>query len=283
MPRTMRRPFSAVAWDLAPLAVVVSLCVFSAFPFAWMVFSSLKSYAALYRFPPSFSLTDLGFDNYRAVLISTPLLSFMQASTVVGLGATVIGTIVAALMAYALARSRSGYSKLLGRTLLLAYLFPPILIAVPLFVIVNRLGLANTWGGLIMVHTGYIFPFSTWMLIPFFKRIPMELEEAAGIDGAGHTAIFLRIVLPLVAPGLATVAIFGFITSWNEYLLSLIVLGSGDNRTLSVGLYSMVGGEFAQWGTVMAATTLAIIPTFFMFLAIQDRITGGLMAGAVKG
>jgi ABC-type glycerol-3-phosphate transport system permease component len=277
------RSAGTAAANLVPSATLVAMSVFAVFPLVWMVFASLKSYGALYRFPPSFGVADLGWDNYRAVVESTPLPSFMRSSAVVALSTTAIGTSIAAMMAYVLAQSRSRGMTFLRRSLLLAYLFPPILIAVPLFVLINKLGLANTWAGLVIVHTVYTFPFSTWMLIPFFRRVPIELVEAAGLDGASRLVVFTQIVLPLVVPGLVTVAIFAFISSWNEYLLSLIILGSGDNQTVSVGLYSMVGGEFAQWGTVMAATTLAIIPTLFLFLCVQNRITGGLTAGAVKG
>ena len=113
--------------------------------------------------------------------------------------------------------------------------------------------------------------------------MPLDLDEAARIDGASNLTIFTPIALPLVAPGLVSVAVFAFISSWNEFLFSLIILGAGTNRTLSVGLYSLVGGEFAQWGPAMAATTLAIIPTLVLFLLIQHRIASGLTAGAVKG
>jgi ABC-type glycerol-3-phosphate transport system permease component len=268
---------------VVPAIVLAILTVVALFPLVWMAYSSLKPYAALYSFPPRFDLTDLGLHYYRAVLESTPFLSFLRSSTVVALGSTVFGTIFAAMAAYVLARPRFRGSQLISKLLLVAYIFPPILIAIPLFLVVTKMGLANTWAGLIMVHVAYTFPFSTWMLISFFARIPVELEEAARIDGAGNIVVFTRVMLPLVAPGLVTVAVFAFISSWNEFLLSLIVLGAGDNRTLSVGLYSLVGGEFAQWGTAMAATTLAIIPTLVLFLLIQNRIAAGLTAGAVKG
>ena len=273
----------AAASTAIPALILAVLTVAALFPLVWMAYSSLKPYAALYSFPPRFGLDDLGLHYYRSVLESTPFLSFLRSSTIVALGSTVFGTIFAAMAAYVLARTRFPGSKMISKLLLIAYIFPPILIAIPLFLVITKMGLANTWTGLILVHIAYTFPFSTWMLISFFARIPIELEEAARIDGAGNFVVFTRIMLPLVAPGLVTVAVFAFISSWNEFLLSLIVLGAGDNRTLSVGLYSLVGGEFAQWGTAMAATTLAILPTLILFLLIQHRIAAGLTAGAVKG
>jgi ABC-type glycerol-3-phosphate transport system permease component len=283
MPESMALRLRAMAGLAIPALILAFLTAAALFPLLWMAYSSLKPYAALYTFPPTFDLSDLGLHYYRAVLESTPFLSFLRSSTVVALGSTVFGTMFAAMAAYVLARTRFPGSRVISKLLLIAYIFPPILIAIPLFLVVTKLGLANTWPGLIMVHIAYTFPFSTWMLISFFSRIPVELEEAARIDGAGNIVVFTRVMLPLVAPGLVTVAVFAFISSWNEFLLSLIVLGAGDNRTLSVGLYSLVGGEFAQWGTAMAATTLAILPTLILFLLIQHRIASGLTAGAVKG
>ncbi|WP_460452518.1 carbohydrate ABC transporter permease [Alsobacter sp. SYSU BS001988] len=284
MPEILIRSRAGAAAKLAfPYAVLLALAAVSVFPLAWMIFSSMKSYAGLYRFPPSFSLDDLGLQNYRAVIFSTPFLSFLKSSAVVALGSTILGTAISAMAAFVLARRLVHGAGALTKLLLIAYIFPPILIAIPLFLVINRLGLANTQPGLILVHVAYTFPFSTWMLISFFRRVPVELEEAARVDGASNLTTFVRITLPLVAPGLVTVAVFAFIASWNEFLLSLIILGAGDQRTLSVGLYSMVGGEFAQWGTAMAATTLAIIPTLLLFLAVQNRMAAGLTAGAVKG
>lgn len=284
MPEIVARP-RAGAWlkTAIPYAILLLLAAAAVFPLVWMIFSSLKSYAQLYRFPPSFSLGDLGLHNYRDVIVSTPFLSFLKSSTIVALASTILGTIIAAMTAYVLARRLIRGSGALTKLLLVAYIFPPILVAIPLFLVVSRLGLANTQVGLVLVHVAYTFPFSTWMLISFFRRVPVELEEAARIDGASNLTMFFRITLPLVAPGLVTVAVFAFISSWNEFLFSLIILGAGDQRTLSVGLYSLVGGEFAQWGTAMAATTLAIIPTLLLFLAVQNRMAAGLTAGAVKG
>ena len=273
----------AILGTAIPAFILTVLTIIALFPLVWMAYSSLKPYAALYSFPPRFGFDDLGLHYYRAVLESTPFLAFLKSSTIVALGSTIFGTMFAAMAAYVLARACFRGSTALSKLLLIAYIFPPILIAIPLFLVVNKVGLANTWVGLILVHIAYTFPFSTWMLISFFARIPIELEEAARIDGAGNVVVFVKVALPLVAPGLVTVAVFAFISSWNEFLLALIILGAGDNRTLSVGLYSLVGGEFAQWGTAMAATTLAILPTLILFLLIQHRIAAGLTAGAVKG
>jgi ABC-type glycerol-3-phosphate transport system permease component len=287
---TARREISPRAWrarraaaTLVPTGILGVLTLAAVFPLFWMALSSLKTYETLYAFPPRFNLDELGWHFYKAVLDSTPFLSFIKNSAIVATASTAIGTLFAAMAAYALTRARFRGARALTNLVLVAYIFPPVLIAIPLFLVINRVGLANTHAGLILVHIVYTFPFSTWMLRSFFARVPIELEEAARIDGADQLTIFFKVALPLVAPGIVAVSVFAFISSWNEFLLSLIILGAGANRTLSVGLYSLVGGEFAQWGPAMAAATLAILPTLVLFLLIQHKIAAGMTAGSVKG
>jgi len=266
------------AWSVA-----VALSVFAIFPLAWIVFSSLKSYADLYRFPPTYSLQNLGFAFYEKVLTTTPFASFMLNSIVVGFASTALGVAAASMAGYSLARMRFRGRGLLLKSVLLAYMFPQILIVIPLFAAIAKIGLANTYLGLVLAYITYSFPFATWMLTAYFEKIPLEIEEAGRIDGASNFMVFRRLVLPLAAPGIVTVAIFCFINAWNEFLYALVILGGGERRTLPVGLYSFVGGEFAQWGEMMAATAMTMIPTLLLFLAIQKRLAGGLTAGAVRG
>ena len=166
--------------------------------------------------------------------------------------------------------------------MLLAYLLPQILIVIPFFRLLSWVGLANSYFGLILAYTTLTFPFSTWLLTDYFRSIPTEIEDQGRVDGAREVRIFLRLILPLAAPGLAVAAIFAFINSWNEFLYGFIILGSGSKQVITVGLYNFVGGENAQWGPMMAATTLTMIPTLLLFLAVQKRLVGGLTAGAVK-
>jgi ABC-type glycerol-3-phosphate transport system permease component len=268
---------------LLPWAVVLVLSGFALFPLAWIVFSSLKSYADLYRFPPSYAPESLSLGFYAKVLETTPFTTFMLNSVIVGIAATLAGVAVAAMAGYALARARFRGRGLLLKAVLLAYMFPQILIVVPLFAAIARVGLANTYLGLVLAYVTYAFPFATWMLTAYFEKIPLEIEEAGRIDGASNFRVFWRLVLPLAAPGVVTVAIFCFINAWNEFLYALVILGGGERRTLPVGLYSFVGGEFAQWGEMMAATAMTMVPTLVLFMLIQKRLAGGLTAGAVRG
>jgi ABC-type glycerol-3-phosphate transport system permease component len=264
-------------------AIVIGLSGFALFPLIWMTLSSLKSFEEIYRFPPVYWPEDLSLGFYEKVLTTTPFLSFFGNSLIVAVLSTLVSVSFAAMAAWSLARARFPGRTLLMRGVLLAYLFPQILIVIPLFTIIARLGLANTYTGLILAYVTFTFPFSTWMLTAYFEKIPSEIEEAGRIDGAGNWAVFLRLVLPLAAPGIVTVAIFSFINAWNEFLYGLVILGGGEKRTLPVGIYNFVGGEFAQWGEMMAATTMTMLPTLVLFLLIQGRLAGGLTAGAVRG
>jgi ABC-type glycerol-3-phosphate transport system permease component len=263
--------------------VLIPLLVFAIFPLLWMALSSVKSPEELYSYPPTWIPEKLDWGYYRRVLDGTPFTDFVVNSAVVGVFSTAIVVILAAMAGFGLARGKFAGRLLLSRGVLVAYVFPTILYAVPLFTVVSRVGLAGTYPGIIIVHVVFNFPFCTWLMMQYFRTLPKEIEEAGRIDGLTNLGVFARVALPLAAPGLATTAIFGFINSWNEFLLSFVILGGGDRRTLPVGIYSFVGSEVADWGPLMAATTMAVVPTLVLFLVIQRRISGGLTGGAVKG
>jgi multiple sugar transport system permease protein len=267
----------------ASYAVLACMAFVALFPLLWMAMSSLKRADELYRFPPSWwpDTFDLAF--YRRVLDGTPFLAFMTNSAIIAVGSTAVVVALAAMAGYGLARGRFRGRVLLLRGVLAAYMFPTILFVVPLFAVVAGAGLTDSYTGIILVHVIFNFPFCTWLMTQYFQTLPIEIEEAARVDGLGTFGVFGRMALPLAAPGLATAAIFGFINSWNEFLLSFVILGGGERRTLPVGMYNFVGGEVADWGPLMAAATLALIPTLLLFLLVQRRITGGLTGGAVKG
>ena len=258
------------------------LCVFAVFPLIWMVATSVKNYADVYVFPPHYipDHLDLGF--YRKVLNETPFIGYMLNSIIVTSCSTVLSVIFGAMAGWSLARSKLRGRQLMLRGTLLAYLLPQILIVIPFFGFLSWLGLNNTYAGLILAYTTLTFPFSTWLLTDYFRSIPTEIEDQGRIDGAPEWSIFFRLILPLAAPGLAVAAIFAFINSWNEFLYGFVILGSGEKQVLTVGLYNFVGGENAQWGPMMAATTLTMLPTLVLFLFVQRRLVGGLTAGAVK-
>jgi ABC-type glycerol-3-phosphate transport system permease component len=187
------------------------------------------------------------------------------------------------MIAYAVTRQRIRGKKLIVGAMLYAYMFPPLLIAIPMFTIFARLGLSDTLVGLIASHLTLTLPLGVWFLWGFFKGMPFELEEAAMVDGCTRLGAFLRVVLPLSLPGLITVAIFSFLLSWTDYTFALIMIGSDANKTLPVGLASMVGSFDLRWGEIMAGSTLIALPLFGAFALLTQYFIQGLGAGAVKG
>lgn len=161
-------------------------------------------------------------------------------------------------------------------------MFPPILLAIPYSIIMGKAGLMNSRVGLIIVYLSISVPYAIWLLVGFFQTVPLEIEEAAYMDGANKLQVFSRVVLPIVAPGVVAVAIYTFINVWNEFLFSLILINSRDKMTVAVGLKSLMGQEVLDWGVMMAASALVVIPSVIFFMLIQKRIAGGLAQGSIK-
>jgi len=202
----------------------------------------------------------------------------------VALSATLIAIAIASLAAYGIVRyfDRTRKGKAMTRVLILTYMFPTILLAIPYSVIIGSLGLSNTKLGLVLTYLSFSTPFAVWMLIGFFRTVPREVEEAAMVDGASHFRVFYNIALPIAAPGVVATAIYTFINAWNEFLFALILTNSTQKMTVSVALYSIAGGEILDWGDMMASSVLVIVPSVIFFLLIQKKIAGGLAQGSIK-
>ena len=170
----------------------------------------------------------------------------------------------------------------MSKALVTTYMFPPILLAIPYSLVMAKLGLTNTRIGLIIVYLSFSVPYAVWMLVGFFKTVPPGIEEAARIDGANKVQVFVRVVLPLVLPGIVATAIYTFINAWNEFLYALILINSTDLMTVSVKLRSLQGAEILNWGDMMAASALVVVPSVIFFMLIQNKIAGGMTEGSVK-
>ena len=194
-----------------------------------------------------------------------------------------IDVVFSCLGAYSLARFRYRGRHLIMVSVLSAYCIPPIMLMIPLYRIISGMGLNSTYAGVVIGHMTITLPFCVWLLIPFFKKIPREMEEAALVDGASNLKIFLLIMLPLCAPGILSTGIMAFILSWNEYLLSSVLVSSDKMKTLTVGLANYISSTEIDWGTIMALGTATTIPIIILFSAIQKYFVEGLTAGAVKG
>ncbi len=257
--------------------------VFLGFPLLWLLSLSLKDPRELATLNPSLIPHHFDWGNYSDALSKAGLLRSAWNSTEVAIGATVLTIAVALPAAYALGRFRSRLRGVATAWILVSQLFPVVLIVIPLFMILRSLHLLNSLFGLTLVYVVWTLPFVLWMLRGYVAALPVELEEAAAVDGASRSRILISIVLPLLRPGLVATSMFAFISAWNEFFFALVLL-RGNTRTLPLTLAQFVGSEGqVALGPLAAASVLATIPSLAVFAAIQGRLTSGLLAGAVKG
>ncbi|HKD13995.1 MAG TPA: carbohydrate ABC transporter permease [Candidatus Angelobacter sp.] len=221
--------------------------------------------------------------NYFYINTRTHFWAFLLNSGIVASASTALGIVLAALAGFAISRFQARMLGLYNQALLVVQMFPLILAIIPLFILFRRLSLVNNFIPVILVYTVTQLPFSTWMLRSYFDSIPKELDEAAKVDGCSPLRGFLQIVLPLAAPGIAAVAIFSFLFSYNEFFISSVFLRDESLMTMPVGIQSFMQQYSADWGSLMASATLAMVPTLILFLFIQKYMISGATAGAVKG
>ncbi len=253
----------------------------SLLPVYWIVATSLKPEREIYATPPTLIPAAPTTANYDAVLRSR-FPSFLGHSLVVSGLATVLAVSIGTLAAYAITRMRFRGRSLVARFLVASYLLPPSLLFIPLFVVLQRIGLIDSLAGLVLADLTFTVPFSTWMLIGYLRTIPSELDEAARIDGAGRLQILLRVLLPVAAPGLAIVALFAFTQAWNEFLYALVYVYSDGARTVTSGLVGLMMGDVFIWGQLMAASGLAVAPVLLIYIFAQRWLVTGLASGSVK-
>ena len=259
------------------LAVLGSLC-----PFLWFVLTSLKSQIDVEAIPPTW-WPDGSLVFYASALIEHRLLHYVRNSVIVAGTTTLITLSVAIPAAYALARARLPGKTWILSGLLCVAMFPPIVMAGPVWQILERLGGLNTHWGLVLPYVALTLPLAVWILATFFQELPFELEEAAQMDGCTPWQALSRVSLPLAAPGLFTTAILTFIYAWNEFFFALLILTDPAHQTLPVGLALFQGEFIVPWGEIAAASVIATFPLIIIILLFQHRIISGLSAGAVKG
>ena len=247
--------------DTISYTYLTILALLAAFPLFWILVSSVKSKGELTANPTAIFPQVFSLEYYKIV--------FEQLK----FGTNIMNSVV---------RFFPRFGKIMTRVLITTYMFPPILLAIPYSIIMGKAGLMNSRVGLIIVYLSISVPYAIWLLVGFFQTVPLEIEEAAYMDGANKLQVFSRVVLPIVAPGVVAVAIYTFINVWNEFLFSLILINSRDKMTVAVGLKSLMGQEVLDWGVMMAASALVVIPSVIFFMLIQKRIAGGLAQGSIK-
>jgi ABC-type glycerol-3-phosphate transport system permease component len=221
--------------------------------------------------------------NYIYLSTRTSFWTYLSNSMLISFGSTLSSAVIASLAGYALSRYRGPVTTIYARSLFVVQMFPIILALIPLFVLFRTLGLINNPLSVIILYTVVHLPFATWMARSFFDGIPRELEEAAQMDGCSPFGAFLRIVLPLSGPGLAAIAIFCFLFSYNEFFVANVFLKDQGAMTLPVGIKMFMQQYSTDWGSLMAAATVTLVPTFILFLFVQKYIAYGAVSGGVKG
>ena len=264
-------------------ALLLPVLLFVAFPFYWIVTTSLKSTEQISQRRSIFWPEPATLEQYRSLVQDTPFLTWLLNSAFVSAAATLISVALASLAAYALSRLRFRGAGMLTTLLLITYLLPGTLLFIPLYQTLSSLGIINSHTALIITYPTFLLPFATWVLMGYFRSIPVELEEAARIDGASRFYIFWRITLPLAAPAILSVTLFAFTNAWNEFLFAFVFITSESLRTLPIGLQSLVVGDILPWGKLMAASLLTAVPVAVLYIYAQRFLAEGLTVGAVKG
>lgn len=268
------------------IILTIIVCIFALFPFIWMLSTSFKTNSEIYTAAPTFipkEPTGAGYINMFTTETSTFNFKQWAANSVfVAFFTTAFSMIIAVLGGYGISRYRFKGRGALSYIVLTTQVLPGSLLMIPLYIIMGNFNLLDTKTGLMLAYVTFTVPFCTWMMKGFFDSIPISLEEAAKVDGAGTFRCFATVVLPLTVPGLVSTGLFAFINGWNEYLFASSFMQSYGNWTLPVGIASFKGQYATDWGTLMAGSVLITIPVVILFLGLQKHLVGGMTAGAVK-
>lgn len=268
---------------LVTVVPLVLIILFILFPFYWTFVTSVKPQEELYGAVVTYWPKAVTFDAYKKLFTTTvDFLDAMKNSFIVAASSTVLSLTVSTMAAYAFSRYRFAGRKILMCTFLCNNMFPTVLLLIPLYTIMRKLGLLYTPASLVLSYTTFTIPFSVWLLLGFLNDLPMSLEEAALVDGCSRGKAFIKIILPILGPCLVATGIYIFMQSWNEYTFAMMFTNT-ETRTIPVALKSLIGQLGVQWDLLAAGGIITIIPVCIMFFFAQKRLVAGLTAGAVKG
>jgi multiple sugar transport system permease protein len=253
------------------------------FPFFVMITTMIRSSQEVYIAPPRWIPREPTLKNFVLVWTQYLLAGYFKSSAIIAIGSTALNLLLSIPAAYAIARLRFKGRQVALYLFLVVQMFSPVVVVISLFKTFARIGMLDSYGGLIIINAVFSMAFSIWLLSGYFKSIPVEIEEAAFIDGATRRQTVMKIILPIAAPGLVTTSIYTFIAAWNEFLFALSFIQSQEKMPLTLGLYRFVGRWSSQWELLTTAAFLAVIPVLVLFYVIQKRLVAGLAGGAVKG
>src|SRR6478672_6931856 len=276
----MRKPFPAR--QVITYTGLTLFYIFLLLPSAWLVLSSFRNSDSIQSGKLFPAWSELTFRNYIETFQISNFVTYLVNSFVIAFSVMVLTVFLGSLGAYALSRFALKGKKLFMMAALLPQFFPHVLVLIPFYVVMSNLNLVDTHLGLILTHTSLTLPFALWMLTGYFNAIPIELDQAALIDGCSRMGVLFRILYPVAIPGLVVAGFFAFVVSWGDYLFVSILSQSNETQTLPIGLQTFMSSQQVKWGLITAGTVLAIVPTVIFFSIVQRRLVSGLTAGAVK-
>lgn len=251
-------------------------------PILWMVSTSFKLEAETFTIPPQWIPDHPTLESYRRLWTEYPFLTYFKNSILISAGAVILSVLFSCLAGYGVTRFRFRGKGSFLTFLLVTQMFPSIMLLIPYYKVLDIYGLKDTLIGMIFVYISFTIPFCSWMMVGFFRTIPLELDEAAIIDGCSRWKAFYKIILPMTLPGISSSAIYAFITAWNEYMFAQVLINSPDLKTVPLGIAELNGFYKILWNDMMAASVIASLPLIILFIFLQKYFISGLTAGAVK-
>ncbi|TDF95433.1 carbohydrate ABC transporter permease [Paenibacillus piri] len=258
------------------------MLVFALFPLYWMINTSLKTQNEIYRLVPAFWPEKLQWSSYVKLIVEKNFLHNIKNSLLVAIISAIVSIFASMLAAYAISRLYFKGRSLISKSILYAYLMPKAVLFIPLYMLVSWIGLNDSIYALLLIYPTITVPYATWMLISYFKSIPVEIEEAAMIDGCSRLRTMFGIIFPLAAPGIAATLIFSFTLCWSEYLYALVIITKGSDKTITLGLAEMVVGDVFAWGPLMGGSIVASVPVVILYLLASKFMVSGMTLGGVK-
>ncbi|MBQ1115594.1 carbohydrate ABC transporter permease [Streptomyces anulatus] len=280
MSTTLSRPRR---WSLLALAIAVTSVLM--FPVYWMIMTSIvPSERLLVTEPPLIPPSDASsISAYASALRDLPVLDWLWNSTITTVGAAVLSTVVSTLGGYSLSRFRTRGQQAMGFTLLFSRMLPGTLLIIPVFVLFATFGMVNNLWSVTLVNTAATVPFTTWLMKGFVDAVPVEIEQAAMIDGCGRAGALWRVIVPLLKPGIAATFTYASILTWGDFLFARTLMGNPDGWTITVGIASFIGEFSVDWSGLMAVGLISMVPMILLFLLLEPFLAKGMTTGSVKG
>ncbi|MBB3114501.1 multiple sugar transport system permease protein/raffinose/stachyose/melibiose transport system permease protein [Paenibacillus phyllosphaerae] len=269
---------------IATYLVLAGFTFYCLMPFLWMFVTSIKPDDQIRTLNPSFLVKKMTFGHFDNVLNNSAFLTFFKNSLFIASVTTVAALLISIFAGYALSRFvRFKGVKLFGVAMMLSQMIPGVLLLIPLYLLMKNVSLINTYASLILAYTTFTVPLCTFMMKGFFDTIPYEMEESAEIDGCSRVGIIFRILLPVSLPSLVSTSLFAFLNAWNEFMFGFVFINDESHRTLTPGVSLFKGLYQTDWGSMMAASVLSVLPIVIIFVFLQRFLVEGMTAGAVKG